>query len=113
MSEQAKHTPTPWAIFRIHPHEGTRNGLIQIYRENGDGFDGEGSSADIAELYCATSGGVQEANAKLIIRAVNSHAALKAVAEMAMCPERDATDQYHSFHERLKAAAAAALEGIK
>lgn len=50
---------------------------------------------------------------ELIVRAVNSHADLKAVAEMAMCPERDATDQYHNWHERLKAAAAAALEGIK
>jgi hypothetical protein len=81
-ARQATHTPTPWKITRPHPDPETAAYLVEIFPEFG-GFDGPQSSQAIAYLYCAKAGTTQSANADLIVRAVNSHAAL--IAALKQC----------------------------
>ena len=71
----ATHTPTPWKTTRPHPDPETAAYLVEIFPAFG-GFDGPQSSQAIAYLYCAKAGTTQAANAALIVRAVNNHAAL-------------------------------------
>ena len=79
-TQQATHTPTPWKATRPHPDPETAAYLVEIFPATG-GFDGPHSSQAIAYLYCAKAGTTQAANADLIVRAVNNHAALIAALE--------------------------------
>ena len=79
-ARQATHTPTPWKATRPHPDPDTAAYLVEIFPATG-GFDGPHSSQAIAYLYCAKAGTTQAANAALIVRAVNNHAALIAALE--------------------------------
>ena len=81
--KDAKHTPGPWKITRPHPDPETAAYLVEIFPEFG-GFDGPQSSQAIAYLYCAKAGTTQAANADLIVRAVNHHAALIAALEQCL-----------------------------
>ena len=73
--KDATHTPTPWKITRPHPDPETAAYLVEIFPATG-GFDGPHSTQAISYLYCAKAGTTQAANADLIVRAVNNHAAL-------------------------------------
>ena len=81
--KDATHTPTPWKITRPHPDPETAAYLVEIFPAFG-GFDGPQSSQAIAYLYCAKAGTTQAANADLIVRAVNHHAALIAALEQCL-----------------------------
>jgi len=72
-----RHTPTPWKIVRRHPDPHTNANCIEILPEVGGVF-GKHSSIEIACMHCAEDGGVQAANARLIVEAVNSYAANQA-----------------------------------
>lgn len=78
--QAAKHTSTPWKTTRPHPNPATAASLIEIFPSTG-GFDGPHSTQAIASLFCAETGTTQAANADLIVRAVNHHAALIAALE--------------------------------
>lgn len=78
----AGHTPTPWHITRKHADPDTAANLIEIFPEIG-GCHGDWSTQEICNLFMAEKGSIQEANAALIVEAVNNHAAhLARIAEL-------------------------------
>jgi hypothetical protein len=62
-------------ITREHSNPVTANGLIELR------LDASKSCLAMADIYCAEPGGEQEANAKFIVRAWNSHDVLLAALE--------------------------------
>jgi len=74
------HTPTPWKTVRRHPDPDTRKSFVEIMPEVG-GCWGEWSSQEIAALYAADVGSIQDANARRIVHCVNTHDALVAALE--------------------------------
>lgn len=72
MTDNTKHTPTPWAYLRddIMPGHGEHFAIVCRSDEPYSG------AADIARTYNTDSRDNAEGNAAFIVRAVNSHAAL-------------------------------------
>ena len=107
--KDAKHTPGPWKITRPHPDPETAAYLVEIFPATG-GFDGPHSTQAIAYLYCAKAGTTQAANADLIVRAVNNHAALLAALREALTQldyynaETRETSRWAEWHSTLAAA---------
>lgn len=70
------HTKTPWHLVPVNLHTDGREVFI-IYDQNGERV------CELMELKFSRPHGETEANAELIVKAANEHAALVAVAEAA------------------------------
>ena len=72
----------------------------------------DASGENVADTWTSNIGSDEEIGS-FIVKAVNAHADLVALAEMAMRPERDSCDGYSDWHERLGAAASAAPKNAR
>jgi len=106
-TKMTTHSSLPWKIVRGHPDPKTAESLIEIFPATG-GWNGEFSSQEIAMIYCAKEGSIQAADADLIVRAVNNHAALlAALKEMCGALEDTNSSAYQTLGDARAAIAAA------